>query len=150
MRARLPLLPLLLSLAGLACRESITGPRLGEGTFVLRAVAGVDLPAQVVGTIPDRRYLADTIRFEPHVLSLFSGPTLERVTKIEAPPFGTLISTDLIQYERDGNRFSFLYDCPPNADCIAQEFVSGTLTGDRLDIVLAPPLRSPLRYERLR
>lgn len=139
---------LLLGAATWACVESTTGPGQEIGTFALREVAGAELPTQIYGSISGGRYLADTIRFEPRLLAAWPMPTLERQSTVQWPPGRVNTSVEYVAYERAGNSFTFRYSCPPDADCIIG-FLEGTLAGDRLEITLPPPYRSPLIYERL-
>lgn len=131
-----------------ACSESPTAPT-GAGTYVLRAVAGATLPTPILSSGFGGRYVADTLRFEPRVLALFAGPTVERNTLVENPGGGLHPQVEYISYERQGAIFQFSYACPPYADC-AIGFIRGTLDGDHLEISLQGSFRSPLLYERVR
>ncbi len=145
-----PLLALGLILAG--CAESSTAPVLGQGTFVLRSVAGESLPTRVRVDQFGGDYLADTLRFEPMSLALFSGPTLERSIVERLQNGDTVRQVELVAYRREGDDFQFSYPCDDDTtDCLVG-FVTGSLVGDRLEVAAHPNsgLRSPLVYERIR
>ena len=143
------------AVAGIACVAlaaaaacSSTAPEPELGTFVLRTVAGEPVPTPVFGAAGGN-YLADTVRFVPRALAIFSMPTVERNTVVQLPGGGGVqTSVEHIGYERDGGTYRFQYACPPDTDC-AIGFVQGTVSGDRLTVLLSPPYRSPLVYERL-
>lgn len=142
---------LLLLCAPLAsgCTTEPAGPELGSGTWVLRTVAGAELPAAVFTQPFGHRYLSDTLRFEPRSLALFAGPTLERTTVVQVNDQAPMMTTEFLVYEREGDVFSFHQPCPPEADC-AIGFIRGTLTGEELEITLPAPYRSPLGYRLVR
>jgi hypothetical protein len=131
------------------CTTEPSGPELGSGTWVLRTVAGAELPAPVFAQPFGGRYLSDTLRFEPRSLALFAGPTLERSTVVQVGDQTPTMTTDFLGYERVGDILNFTRPCPPEADC-ALGFLQGTLTGDELEITLPAPYRSPLGYRLVR
>jgi len=147
---RWPALLLLLGAPlGSGCTTEPAGPELGNGTYVLRAVAGEQLPAAVFTHPFGGRYISDTLRFEPRQLALFAGPTLERTTVVQVEDRTPMVTTEFLAYERDGDVLTFSLPCPPEADC-AIGFTRGTLSGDQLEITLPFPYRSPLLYELIR
>lgn len=131
------------------CTTEPVGPEIASGTYVLRTVAGAELPAAVFTQPFGGRYLTDTLRFEPRSLALFAGPTLERSTVVQVGDETPIMTTDFVGYERVGNILKFTHPCPPEADC-ALGFIQGTLTGDELEITLPSPYRSPLGYRLIR
>lgn len=131
------------------CTTEPAGPALGSGTYVLRTVAGAELPAAVFTQPFGGRYLSDTLRFEPRSLALFAGPTLERSTVVQVGDEAPATTTEFLFYERVGDILTFNHPCPHEADC-AIGFIQGTLTGDELEITLPSPYRSPLGYRRVR
>lgn len=135
--------------SAVACSDVPTQPELGTGTFLLRAVAGTDLPTPVLANGFGGRYLADTIHFEPRSLALFAAPTIERSTVVELPAGGSQLSTEYIGYERRGDRFTFRLPCPLYGGDCAIGFLEGVLTGEQLEITVPAPFRSPLRYQRV-
>jgi hypothetical protein len=133
------------------CNDASTAPVLGEGTFLLRTVAGEPLPTRVRVDQFGGEYLADTLRFTPLSLALFAGPTAERSTVERQPAGATVQRVEFVTYDRDGDTFAFSYPCGPGiADCMVG-FASGTLSGNQLEVVAHPNsgLRSPLVYERI-
>lgn len=148
MRTRRALLTVLAAGLG-ACSTSPSGPITASGTYVLRTVAGAALPAPVATAQWGGRYLADTLRFEPRSFALFAGPTVERSGLRETPAGELQPRSEHVAYSRAGRTLTFLYYCPPDADCAPGEFLRGTLAGDRLEIELPAPYLSPLRYELL-
>jgi hypothetical protein len=141
-----------LAVIATGCGESTTAPQLGEGTFVLRSVAGEPLPARERVDQLGRDYVADTLRFEPRSLALFAEPTIERSIIEREPAGGTVERIEFVAYVRDGDDFDFFYPCGggPAGDCLVG-ISGGTLSGDRLEIIAHPNsgLRSPLVYERI-
>jgi hypothetical protein len=124
---------------------------VGEGTFVLRTVAGESLPTPVRLDPFGGEYLADTLRFAPHSLALFVGPTAERSIVERQPAGATVQRVEFVAYDREGDSFAFSYPCGPGiADCMVG-FASGTLSGNQLEVIAHPNsgLRSPLVYERI-
>jgi hypothetical protein len=133
------------------CNGSTTAPEVGEGTFVLRTVAGEPLPTRVRVAQFGGEYLADTLRFTPLSLALFAEPTAERSIVERLPAGDTATRIEFVAYERTGDTFDFSYPCGPGTlDCMVG-LGSGTLSGDQLEIVAHPNsgLRSPLVYERI-
>jgi hypothetical protein len=133
------------------CNGSATAPEVGEGTFVLRTVAGESLPTLVRVDQFGGEYLADTLRFTPLSLALFSEPTAERSIVERQPAGATVQRVEFVAYDREGDSFAFSYPCGPGiADCMVG-FASGTLSGNQLEVIAHPNsgLRSPLVYERI-
>lgn len=131
------------------CTTEPAGPVLGSGTYVLRTVAGAELPAAVLAQPFGGRYLSDTLRFEPRSLALFAGPTLERSTVVQVGNEAPMTTTEFLAFEREGDVFTFLVPCSLEVDC-AIGFIRGTLTGDELEVTLPSGYQSPLRYRLIR
>lgn len=150
MRKTLSVLTLSCAVA-MACSEgpSEPGPAPNTGVFVLRTVAGEALPSRLWDSPMSLTFIADTIRFDPSVLALFSDPTLERRTVWRDAQGAILTPTRLLQYDIDRSTMTFNNACPPTASCILPELVSGRFSGDRLEVTAGGFYRSPLVYQRI-
>lgn len=126
------------------------GPALNTGVFVLRTVAGEALPSRMWDSPMSLTFLADTIRFDPSILALFSDPTLSRTTVFRDAQGVEQVPIRYVQYQLDRSALTFNNECPPNASCAPPEILSGRFsTADQLIITANTIYRSPLVYERI-
>lgn len=119
------------------------------GIFALRTVGGQAVPAKKWDGPFSETYVADTIRFDPNSLALFSDPTLERVTVVRDPGGTEHTFTSYVTYEQSGAVLHFPFTCPPFADCAVPDFTQGAIVGSQLTLTASSGLRTPLIYERI-
>ena len=126
-----------------ACGDPLS-PRDVAGTYVLQQVAGESLPTLLYQNV---LVFADTLRFASSgrgtlvtVTEPTSGPLSAGPSRSEQP-FAFRISRGRIE-------LSFVFECGPNANCVAPPhmILSRTADGLHAESVLT---RSPLTYRRV-
>ena len=137
---------------GLSGCESSSGPSEDAETWVLRSVAGAELPA-LVSDLSNLLVLSDTLTLgfrHPTLLTGIGAISSRRIGVAGGPPSA---SSGLYHLERDGNQVTLRIACPPNADCLFDER-RGEIDGDTMTLSYTPSgissFRSPLIYQRVR
>ena len=129
-------------LCAAAC-DGTSGPELTGDTYVLRTVAGNELPAPYApNPLSPTRVVADTLVFGPNNVGQ------QRATYENEDAARWSVRTRFT-YARSGNEMEISFVCADGASCIAPPHHVGTVTSTELLINTSRVMRVPLRFERV-